>query len=152
MTEPSKSPSASLVNSVTTGPAAGSTTVSATATTGTGVVTTPPQDSPWGRQTAGVWTREQKSSLQLLSQSSSFQLSSGQYPVQRGAHGKKNIFFASIQKAHEQVQELRQERSRMKFSYATQALKFSDFVNFDENWSKLGSLEKPYLQVETSKL
>ena len=43
---------------------------------------------------------------------------------------KISILFASIQKAYEQSQEPRQERSTMKFSYAAQALKFSDLVNF----------------------
>ena len=49
---------------------------------------------------------------------------------QRGAYEKISPFFALIQKAHKQVQELRPERCRMKFSYAAQALKFQDFVNF----------------------
>ena len=46
-----------------------------------------------------------------------------------GAYEKTSPFFASIQKAQE-VQELRQECSRMKYSYAAQGLKFSNFVNF----------------------
>ena len=44
-----------------------------------------------------------------------------------GAYEKISPFFASIQKAHEEVQDPRQERSRMKFSYAAQVLKLVVF-------------------------